>query len=244
MTTENLNIDEKPAAPAAPEAGQPPQGTQEPKVELNVDLPAVKVEPTGDAATDLALGYFAKHGIGKDSAAFKVANETGDFGPLREALAAKGATDYDGFVRLAEDARTRVVSAQANAKKAIGESVAKAVGGIENWNAIREWAAGAASAEERVQVNAGLSNPATAAMTAEWLAGKFAKAQAAQGGAQSAVKPGAARATGEGDAPLSAREFQKAIAGIVSQIGTAKLESSPEYKKLEARRKAGIKAGK
>lgn len=227
MTTENTQEQVTPPQETAPDL-------------LLADKPEAKEEPfeeTGDAALDLALRFFQSNGIRKDNAAMKVAQQTGDFSLVEAILQEKGVKDAGAYVKVAkqqfEADRAKATAAAAATKT----SVFSAVGGADNWAAIKQWAGENATPEETEAINSALSaGGQQAVMAARYLATAYDKAQASKPSDTPARKPDAARATTQVGGPLSPAEYQREMANLTRRSGAANIERNPEYIALRARR--------
>lgn len=227
-----------PAAPAAAPAQDPPVGfdTPAPAAPTPPQDNVVVYEKTGDAALDVALRFVGERGFGPDHPAMMAAMK-GDFAPLEKALGelgekAKGSKEY---VDLAKDSYGR----RQAAKQAEGEAVAKAVydtvGGKEQWAAIQAWAAQHADANEKAQLNAAFKAGGVAATAAaKYLADLFKTH--GKTAPKAAVKPDASAAAPTQGA-LSSREYAAEVRTLHAKLGS-RMDSSPEYAQLKARRAA------
>lgn len=198
---------------------------------------------TGDPALDLALDFVGARGFGPDHPAMKAA-EKGDFAPLRRALAAMGdkAKGYERFLALGEKAFKESAAKAETANAQLQETIHKAVGGQEEWEAVRAWASGAASPEEKASINAALKlgGPAAVAMAKE-LAGLYrANPKSTQNPAATTNPNASGKAASQG--PLTAAQYASEAAALRAKIGYG-FDSSPEYAALQGRRLAAMKAG-
>lgn len=235
-------------APAAPPA-EAPQGNG-----LELDTPAeeqapaadagpVVYEPTGDPALDLALDFIGARGFGPDHPAVKAA-EAGDFGPLKRALAGMGdkAKGYERFLALGEKAYADTKTKNDAAAAELRGKIHTAVGGEEVWNAARAWASTAASPEERAAINQAfqIGGPVAIAMAKE-LTSLFkanpnaTKQPAAATSANAAGKP-------QSQPPLTGKAYAAEAAQLRAQLGY-NFDTSPQYKALQDRRAAAMRAG-
>lgn len=208
----------------------------------------VEFNPTGDTGLDMALEFVGKLGIGPGNKAFDAA-EKGDFGPLRAHLGALGdkAKGYENFVKLAESAYNKGKAENEVKVAKTVEAIHAVVGGAEQWKAIQKWASENAEPDEKVSVNAGLkAGGAQAKAMARYLAECYAKAKG------TTVEPaevvardagGASRQPAAGaNGALSAKEYAVAVQAARQKLGWD-FDGSKEYASLQARRRAGKRAG-
>lgn len=194
-------------------------------------------EKTGDAALDVALRFVGQRGFGPEHPAMQAAMK-GDFAALESELGKLGdkASGYQEYIGLAKESFGRKQAATEASAKATAKIVHDAVGGAENWNVIQAWAAANADADEKAQLNAAFKvGGVAAASAAAYLAGLYAKYGKAA--PKSAVKPDASSSGGNDSTALSPREYAAAVRDLSAKLGT-KMETSPEYRALVARRKA------
>lgn len=224
------------AKPAA-EGVIPEPKTEKPKEEIKKPTPIEPPAATGDAGLDVALAFFAKAGIGKDNAALKHAAETGDFALLKAELATKNLPGWEQHVALAEQAEGRIKAKAESTKAEAKATILKAVGGEEQWVAIRDWAAANATPDERKEINAALAAGGfQAKAAAEYLAARYAKAGPKD--AKPAMKPGASSLPAPNGSALSPRQYAAEVEKLAQKVGNHRVTDSPEYKALQARRLA------
>jgi hypothetical protein len=224
-----LNIGD-PAAPAA-------------KSEAAPSSEVIAYEKTGDPGLDMALAFVGERGFGDDHPAMQAAIK-GDFTLLEAALGALGdkAKGYENFLALAkqsfESSKSKAdAAAQANAKL-----VHDAVGGEEQWNAIKEWASANAEPAEKEAVNLALKQGGLLAkITAQWLANTYSRAAGTVVKPKTAVDSGAA---GKPDSagPLSAKDFATQSQTLRNKLGPD-FEKTQEFKILAQRRSVGRAKG-
>jgi len=222
-------------------ADQVPTQTAEPtKSEpTKADESPVSYEPTGDVGLDMALEFVGKAGIGIDHPAMKAAQE-GDFSILKATLASKGVAGWEQFVALGEAAYARTQAAAKEASAKIVAIVHEVAGGADKWAEVQKWAAANATPEERTQINALLNQGGLATKGAvQYLVGAYNRAANVDA---TPVDPLALAGRGGGAptgdaAPLSPRAYSDAVAQLNARLG-GRLEGSPEYAKLQARRQA------
>ena len=198
----------------------------------------VEFEPTGDVGLDMALAFIGKQGITADHPALKAA-EQGDFSILKATLAQKGAAGWEQFVALGEAAYARTTAENTKKAEASREAVYKEAGGKDEWLAIQTWASTNATPEEKAQINGLLNQGGLAAKSAvRYLVDVYGRAnnvtvepRDAQGQAVRGGLPNAA------NAPLSPREYTEAVRQLNVKLH-GRIDGSPEYAKLQARRAA------
>lgn len=215
--------------PTEPVKAEPPK----------VDDSPVSYEPTGDVGLDLALDFVGKAGIGIDHPAMKAAQD-GDFSILKATLAAKGVQGWEQFVALGEAAYTRTKEAEKANSAKIAALVHEAAGGPEAWAEVQKWAAANATQEEKAEINALLNKGGLAAKGAvQYLVGAYNRATNVEATpADPVARAGRGGGVPTGDnAPLSPRAYSDAVAQLNARLG-GRLEGSPEYAKLQARRQA------
>lgn len=213
---------EPPTAPAAP---TPPQDN------------VVVYEKTGDAGLDVALRFVGERGFGPDHPAIQAATK-GDFSELEKALGALGdkAKGFKEYVDLAKDSVGRRQAAAKSNGEAVKKAVHDTVGGPAQWAAIQAWAAQNADQAEKDQLNAAFKAGGVAATAAaKYLADLFK--QHGKTAPKSAVKADASGAPASGTNPLSPREYGTEVRKLNAKLG-ARMEASPEYAELKARRAA------
>jgi len=237
-------------APSAPLAlGDPAPAPVAAPVAVPVASPApapgakaepVTYEPTGDVGLDMALGFLGKLGIDVDHPGMKAA-ESGDFAILKATLAALGddARGWEQFLALGEVAYGKRAEAAKVKAEADRQAVISAVGDEATWAAVQTWAAANAEPAERDAVNAALGAGGIAAKAmAQYLHGLY------QNAAGTVVKPapvvGDASRTPPGpgaNGPLSPKDYAAEVAALNVKL-RGRIDGSPEYAALQARRKA------
>jgi hypothetical protein len=117
----------------------------------------------------MAMGYFAKHGVGPDSLAMQSA-KTGDFSVLNAVLQEKGAEGAAAYVAIAQQAHSRRVDAEKAQEIQRTKLLHDAMGGEAGWLAVKNYVAEKASTEELAEINASLNRGGLAAKaTARYL---------------------------------------------------------------------------
>jgi len=228
------------APPAAPAETAAPAASPE----TGEDAPAtfgeaVTYEPTGDANLDLALAFVGKHGLGPEHPAIVAAGQ-GDFGQIKALLAEKGVAGYEAYVALAEQGYQAHAAKEAERTQAVQQILVQVAGSEADWEETRAWASANAEPDEKEAVNAALSQ---GGVVAEAMAAFLVNQYRAASGTTyaptaSAVAPEAARgATNPAGGALSPVEYGKAVAELRRTKGTY-FEESPEYRQLQARRRA------
>ena len=216
-----------PAAPAA-DAGKPGE--------------AVTYEPTGDPGLDLALDFIGKLGIAPTDPAM-VAAEAGDFALQKAKLAlmgdkAKGwetvtALGEQSFKNLQANRQAETAKTQDAILSVFGEDKAAAA---TEWAKVRDWAKTNAEPHERAAVNAALAAGGIAAKAmASYLNGLYRKHPSAVIEPTTVTKIGGAASSDSG--ALSPAQYKEAVNILRGKLG-GRLDGSPEYKALQARRMA------
>lgn len=231
-------------------AGTPATGEQPPQGALEIaDTAAAQpvpeagqvftYNPSGDPGLDLALDFVGNLGFGPEHAAIRAA-EAGDFKPLEDALKALGdkskgwekllAAGKAGFERIDTQGKERAAKTTA--------AIHDIVGGPEQWSRIQKWAGENATADERAAVNAGLkAGGMVARAIARELAGLYMKQPHAEKAGAAARTASAAVPMAPGSNALSPREYTAEVAKLSAKLGN-RMDGSPEYKALQARRAA------
>jgi len=239
-------------APVVPPA-DPPAPVVPPADDLNLGTPAPVVPPTpepepdipdtGDPALDLALQFYAKAGIKADDPALLKA-QSGDFTLLEAKLSVLGdkAKGWERFLALGKNAYASAKT-QADTKAAAARAdIVKVVGGDEEWKKIREWAATNATPEEKEAATAALRQGGLVAKAmAKYLQQGYQASDGAVKKPAPAVNEGASGKP-VGDKPLTAQAYAMEVQKLRAQLGN-NIDSSPQYKSLQARRLAARNAG-
>lgn len=239
-----------PPAPAQPTPAAPPV---DPRAALELTAPAAAEPPStapaaeqtftytasGDPGLDLALDFVGNLGFGPEHPAI-VAAESGDFGPLKEALKAKGdkAKGWEKVMAAGEAAFARIdASNKEKAEKAVA-AIHEVAGGAEQWAKIREWAGTAADPDERTAVTAALrAGGVVARAVARELTALYLKQPNAEKAGAPVRSPAAPASTPVGADALSPRAYTAEVAKLKNQLGS-RMEGSREYAALQARRSA------
>ena len=229
------------AEAAAKAALQPAAGDLQVKTQTEFVL-----TPSGDPATDLAFKFLASNGVTPGTAAWDAA-QRGEFAVVKAALAEKGVKGGAEYVAILEDKASKAVEG-AKAKQAqVQAAVHEAVGGQEAWNTIKAWVADNADDHELEAVNAALKgSPFMAKVMAEGLKARYERAtgtaDSAGDGQQRFTQLPLSRAPSEpANKALTAQAYQAEVAKLRQQLGH-RLDGSPEFAALRARRQAGINA--
>jgi len=202
------------------------------------------IDPTGDPALDLALEFFAKHGLDGRHPALKAARDSGDFSAIKAVLAEKGdaAKGFDRYVDIAQRAADGAKATATAGKEKTAQAIYAIAGSKEVWDGVRDWATTNATDEERAEVNTALNKGGLIAKAmATMLMSMHGKAngQAKAPERQSALPTDAARHPSQNTTgSIDPRAFQKGVADIVQKHGPHGLESRAEYKQLLAARQA------
>lgn len=194
-------------------------------------------ESTGDTGLDVALQFIGERGFGPDHPAMQAAMK-GDFAPMEGELAKMGdkAKGAKSIIALAKDSYVRRADAAKSVAAAIAKTVHDAVGGPAQWTAIQTWVQATADPEQKAQLNAAFKTGGLVAeATAQHLAALYAKH--GKTAPKAVVQPNTGAPDAGAAGALTPREFAKESAALHAKLGT-KMESSPEYAALKARRRA------
>lgn len=232
-------------APTAPAAAPTPAPAGADKIEATLPDPKAApveeaAESTGDAGLDLALSQISKAGVPRSHPAVRHALETGDFDLVKAALADKGATGLDTYLKVAAQSLERAKSAASEAKEKTKEAIFSVAGSADAWAKARDWASKEATPEEREGLNAALqAGPVQAKMAARYVMDaynrKHGNAPAEGGKPKSALKPDAVAGAQPSGDRLSAAQFARESGRLLAQFGS-RAQSTPEYQALLARR--------
>lgn len=235
------NEEQKPAG-AAPAAGAPNPDDLQLVDPAQQALPEVNVE-TGDPALDIALNFFVKAGVKLDDPVLKAASESGDFSLLEAKLATMDpskARGWEKHVELAKGVHSKLAEAEKAKVAATTKLIHDAVGGEKAWADIKAWAAANAEPAERESVNAALkAGGLQAKAMAAYMRDTFLRKTGAPKDPTASVStPGAKPGAGQGEYALSPRAYTAAVEELAQKIGKNRVDTSPEYKQLQARRRA------
>lgn len=200
---------------------------------------AVEYEPTGDPGLDMALQFIGKAGLGLSHPAM-VAAVAGDFSILKATLASKGTAGWEQYVALGEAAYARTTK-DTEAKAAVGrEAIYKEAGGKDAWADVQRWAGENATPEEKAEINELLNKGGLAARGAvRYLMGAYATANNVEVNPRDPLansgRQGGAPSSETG--PLSSKAYSDAVNQLNIKL-RGRLDGSPEYAKLQARRAA------
>lgn len=240
---------------AGPQEGE--QGTAKPVVEAPatdpVKLPIVEKTPepkagelvvvaydaTGDAGLDMALDFVGKFGIGPEDPAMAAAAD-GNFDLLAAKFAAMGAKaqGYEKFLALGKASYAAVQATAKATSEKNAEAIYNVVGGKERWETVKTWAGKEAEPEEQTAVNAALNAGGMQAKAmAMYLDTLFDKASGVTVKGRSAVSGNAAGGAPANGGALSPRAYTAEAEKLSRKLG-GRLDGSPEYKQLQARRAA------
>ena len=230
-----------PAAPVVTVAAVP----TEPTTPAAEELVPVVYEKTGDVGLDYALNFVGNLGFGPEHPAVQAAM-TGDFTLMQAQLATLGAkaAGYQDVVALAEQAYKNTVAKQQANEAALGQMAHQAAGGPERWAQVQAWASTNADPTEKQAINAALAaGGAQAKMALNYLVQCYNKSAGSTQEPASAVNPNASRASGNGNAPLTAKAYAEAVQELSRQAGGRDIADNPAYKALQAQRLAAKRAG-
>lgn len=227
-------------APVA-SATLPAADTAKPAVQTTPADPAATpatFEKVGDPGIDLALDFIARAGIKPDDPAYLAALD-GDFDLLRATLATKGdkAAGYDAVIALAEKSYKAISESNAAASQAVLTAVHEVAGGEEQWAVLRDWAKANADDSEKAALN-GMMNagPLQAKAAALYLKSVYEQAPGTSNPPANAVTPDAGAQPASGG-PLDAAGYKAAVQELSRKLGH-RIDGSPEYATLQARRRA------
>ncbi len=216
-----------PAAFVEPAKPEVPDGTVE-----------VEYSPTGDAGLDLALTFIGRLGLGPEREDMKAA-QAGDFTKIEATLKELGdkAKGYQPYLNAAKDSYKRRAADAQKSQEALSATVAKAVGGVEVWNAVHAWVSAEASPEQKAEINAAMkAGEFSATAMARQLAELYKQSGASNAAPKSAVQPNASAMPASGTA-LSPEQFKAEMRRLEAKYGY-RLENTDEYKQAWARRLA------
>jgi hypothetical protein len=227
-------------APAAPAAPAPVAQTAAPAPASN-DIPApptVEFEATGDVGLDMALEFIGGLGIDDTNPMFQAAMK-GDFSALETYLSAQGdkAKGYQRYMTLAKEAYAKTTQAEATRNNTITQAVTAAVGGAEQWKAIREWAQKNADPHEREAINKMLTGDVVSARAAAMLLQQqYTKKGGTVVNPAAVVAPngGANNAPADPGGRLTKREAYRLGEQLRAKYGHG-FNETPEYKAIWAR---------
>lgn len=203
---------------------------------------AVNYEPTGDAGLDFALGFLGRLGYSPEAPAMKAA-EAGNFALLRAELALLGdkAQGWEQVVALGEQSFKSMQASRVAAEQKTQDAILSAFGqdkdeAAKQWAEVREWAKANAEPEERAAVNAALQAGGIAAKAmAAYLNGLYRAHPSAVIEPATVTRVGGN--SGNDSAALSPTAYREAVLALRGKLGQG-MDSSPEYKALQARRLA------
>lgn len=228
-SSEPLTLEEKPAVAVAPVVGE--------KVGAEV-----KYDPTGNAKLDISLAFLGKLGIDPDHPGMKAAGN-GDFSILKAHLATLGAKaqGWEANIALGEQAIADQTAASKDRSAKDRKAMTDAVGGEETWVQVREFARAATedSPSQREEVNRALQGGGIAGIAmAQYLHTLFLKNSPTQEPKAATVPVVAQTPAGPARGyALSPREYTAEVAKLNIKLG-GRMDTSPEYKELGARRRA------
>lgn len=224
--------------PGTEPTGTPPTPPAEPKA-TEPKAPAPLFEQTGDPGLDLALEFISGIGVGPDNPLVQHAQKTGDFAPLEAYLAAQGdkAKGFERYIGLAKGAYAK----HAEAQKAYDEAISKSFdAGIpeEHREAVAKWLPTTATPEELESIEElKKHSPLAARAISTYLYQEYSKATNPEARPAPALKDDAgARPAAVG--ALSPQEYAREVAALAARVGSHRVEQSPEYAQLQARRRA------
>lgn len=222
--------------PSAPKPEPTPAAPSEPTV--SDDAPT-ELPDMGDPGLNVAADYFVNTlGLSLDSPEIVEAAK-GNYSYLEAKVAQMGdkAVGADRFIKLAQEAQSRVGEMQKAAREAAVKTVHEAVGGEENWKAVQNFARSNLKAEELSEANAALSQGGLAAkaMAGYLLSLASANPQTTIQG-NTAVDPASAVTQNlAAHAPLTREQYRAEYRKLVEQYGITGAQKRPELAALNAR---------
>lgn len=240
-----------PAAPAAPEPvapvtiGEPSPAPAVPVAPPTPDAePEEKFAPSGDVALDVAYGFIGKLGIKPSDPAVKAA-QAGDFSLIRAKLSAMGdkAAGWQEHVELAQNSYARAHAAATEAAKKTADAVYGVVGGKDTWEQVQTWASANATEEEKAELNASFAAGGLAAKAAARYLHDLWTKKSGQAGHKPAASANAGATAPEDTGPITAKEYSSAVADLTRKHAGRDISRLPEYRALQNRRSAGMRAG-
>jgi hypothetical protein len=241
MSDENNSLPTAPNAEAAPIVAPIAPAAQDLNVSNKTEF---VLTPSGDPATDIAFKFLAANGVTPGTAAWDAA-QRGEFAVVKAALAEKGVAGGAEYVAILEDKATKAATSAKEKQTEVQTAVHAAVGGQDAWAGIKEWVAANATDSELAAVNKALKSgdPFIAKIMAEGLATRHARAtgQSAQGTEPTALRqlPAARNAAPAANQALTQTEYRAEVQKLQNRLGS-RLDSSPEFAALRARRSAAI----
>ncbi len=234
-------------APAQEQTPTPPVVTEGTITPPAPELPTLQSEqedgettfeysPTGNAGLDVALAFVGSLGFGGETPAMQAA-ATGDFSILEAQLAALGdkAKGWERMVTLAKDAFEQSKSAAAAKASASEQAILSVVGGTEEWDAIKQWAAKNATPEEKAEINRLVDGgPVSARAAATLLRDTYRKATGTVVLPKNAAPNAGNTPAAADNSRLSRAEYGKEVRALYAKLGS-RMEGSQEYAALQKR---------
>lgn len=197
-------------------------------------------QDTGDTGLDVALGFVGKLGFGPAHPAIIDAID-GKFEKLEAHLGTLGdkAAGWERMVGLAKDAYSRSATTTQQTQLAITAAVTEVAGGDKQWASIKEWAGKNADEAEKAEINVMLNGgPVQARAAANLLLGLYRAAGGTVVQPSNVIAGNAGNHTITGNGALSPADYFTAVRELRVELGARDLDSSPQYKALQARRSA------
>jgi len=202
-------------------------------VKQETAAPAVVPANTGDAALDVALGFFAANGLDAKNPEVVKARETGDYSVVAALLKAAGVKNAEPYLDLAKQAGERVKAAS----RADQDAILNVVGGEENWAKIRDAVAAEATEAETKAINAALKQGGLIAkITATWMK-DFAASKAGQKTATPKSQDVSDLPRGGTGAAAPTETHRQVVARLVQQYGATNYQRTQEYQNYIAGRR-------
>lgn len=199
----------------------------------------VAYEPTGDVGLDMALEFVGNLGISDQDPAMIAAME-GNFDLIVAKLASLGtkATGYEKFIALAQKAAEGAATKANEVATATQSAVWEAAGGEAQWTAISEWAKNNADPDEKAELNKMFNaGPIQARAAATMLAQAYAGADGVVINPADPTANRSAASAASANGALSLTDYTSEVQALHRRLG-GRMDDSPEYKALQARRAA------
>lgn len=215
-----------------------------PTPDLDTSTP-YEYEATGDPGLDYALAFIGSHGYGENHPAVLEAKK-GNFDLIAAELAQKDIKGYDAVVRLAKDAFARKQAETQKAEKVLLDYASKTAGGEQNWKTVQSWASKNLTPASKAQVNAALDQGGLVAEAMIDRLVNMVRAKvtlAKQPGNPVSASASASGSPSSDGGPLDSLGFKQGLAQLRALAKGRPVETSDQYKALQARRAAGMAAG-
>lgn len=219
-----------------------PASFEPPKPQAKPDAPAgdviVEYAPTGDAGLDLALQFVGELGFGPERADMKAAM-SGDFSLLEKSLKDLGATakGYERSIAVAKQSYKNIIDGRKAKEDTVLKAITDAAGGVPQWNAVHEWVATEATAEQKADITAAFKAGAFAAgAMARQLTEMYKASGKSTIAPKSAVKETAGTVPDTSGGALSPQQYKEEVRRLETKYGY-RLQDTDEYRNAVARRR-------